>query len=38
VSQSVETLQFSFPLVDADSAVLELQWGPFALPLKIHAR
>lgn len=38
VAQSVETLQFSFPLVDADSAVLELQWGTFALPLKIRAQ
>jgi hypothetical protein len=38
LAESVETLQFSFPLVDADSAVLELQWGTFALPLKLHAR
>jgi hypothetical protein len=36
--QSVETLQFSFPMVDADSALLELQWGTFVLPLKLHAR
>jgi hypothetical protein len=38
VAQSVETLEFSFPLVDADSAVMQLQWGTFVLPLRIHAR
>jgi hypothetical protein len=37
-AQSVETLEFSFPLVDADSAVMQLQWGTFVLPLRIHAR
>jgi hypothetical protein len=37
-AESVETLQFSFPLVDADSAVLQLQWGTYLLPLKLHAR
>jgi hypothetical protein len=37
-SRSVETLQFSFPLVDADSAILELQWGTSALPIRLHAR
>lgn len=37
-SSSVETLQFSFPLVDADSAVLELQWGTTTLPLHLRAR
>jgi len=36
--QSVETLEFSFPMVDADSAVLELQWGTYTLPLKLRAR
>ena len=35
---SVETLQMSFPTVDADSAVLQLQWGTFVLPLRIHVR
>lgn len=35
---SVETLQVSFPVVDADSAVMQLQWGTVALPLRIHAR
>jgi DUF2911 family protein len=36
--QSVETLEFSFPLVDADSAIMQLQWGTFVLPLHVHAR
>ena len=36
--QSTETLEFSFPLVDADSAVMQLQWGAFVLPLHVHAR
>jgi hypothetical protein len=36
--QSVETLQFSFPMVDADSAVMQLQWGTYVLPLHLHAR
>src|SRR5690349_24315486 len=38
VAQSVETLEFSFPLVDADSAIMQLQWGTFVLPLRIHIR
>jgi hypothetical protein len=33
----VETLQFSFPMVDADSARLELHWGPTIIPLSIKA-
>jgi len=37
-AQSVETLEFSFPLVDADSAIMQLQWGTFVLPLRIHVR
>ena len=37
-AEAVETLEYSFPLVDADSAVMRLQWGAFALPLRIHAR
>jgi hypothetical protein len=37
-SQPVETLQLSFPLADADSAVLELQWGTFVLPLHLRVR
>ena len=38
VAQSVETLEMSFPLVDADSAVMQLQWGKFVLPLRVHVR
>ena len=34
----VETLEFSFPVVDADSATLQLQWGSFVLPLRLRAR
>lgn len=34
----VETLQLSFPLVDADSAILQLQWGTVALPIRLRAR
>ena len=37
-AQSVETLEFSFPLVDADSAIMQLHWGTFVLPLRLHAR
>jgi hypothetical protein len=37
-AESVETLQLSFPLADADSAVLQLQWGTFVLPLHLRAR
>jgi Protein of unknown function (DUF2911) len=37
-TDAVETLEYSFPLVDADSAIMRLQWGVFALPLRIHAR
>ncbi len=33
----VESLQFAFPLVDADSAVLQLQWGTTAVPLTIRS-
>ena len=33
----VETLQFSFPMVDADSARLELRWGTTVVPLSIRA-
>ena len=31
----LETLTYYFPLVDADSAVLRLQWGTVAVPLKL---
>ena len=37
-AESTETLEFSFPVVDADSAVMQLQWGSFVLPLRVHAR
>jgi hypothetical protein len=33
----VETLMFSFPMVDADSARLELRWGTTVVPLPITA-
>lgn len=33
----VETLMFGFPLVDADSARLELRWGTTVVPLSIKA-
>ncbi|HWC73282.1 MAG TPA: DUF2911 domain-containing protein [Gemmatimonadales bacterium] len=32
-----ETLTYYFPMVDADSAVLRLQWGTTIVPLKIKA-
>jgi hypothetical protein len=35
---SMETLGFSFPMVDADSAVLDLQWGTTVLPLRVRAK
>ena len=31
----VETLSFTFPMVDADSALLELHWGRTVIPLKL---
>ena len=34
----VETLMFTFPVVDADSARLELRWGRTILPLSIRAK
>jgi hypothetical protein len=33
----METLTYYFPVVDADSAVLRLQWGPVVVPMKIKA-
>lgn len=35
---SMESLELSFPVADADSAVMQLQWGTFVLPLHLHAR
>ncbi len=32
----VETVQFSFPLVDADSATLEFAWGETRVPLRLR--
>jgi len=34
----METLAFIFPMVDADSAELDLHWGKTVVPVKIHAR
>jgi hypothetical protein len=36
--EHVETLEFDFPMVDADSAVLRLRWGSTVVPLKIRSR
>jgi hypothetical protein len=36
--EHVETLMFSFPVVDADSARLELRWGTTVVPLSIRAK
>ena len=33
----METLTYYFPVVDADSAVLRLQWGAVVVPMKIKA-
>ena len=33
----VESLQFAFPLVDADSAVMQLRWGTTVIPLNIRS-
>lgn len=33
----VETLMWEFPIVDADSAVLQLRWGTTVVPMKIRA-
>jgi hypothetical protein len=35
--EHVETLMFAFPVVDADSARLELRWGTTVVPLLIRA-
>jgi hypothetical protein len=34
----VETLEFAFPMTDADSARLELHWGTTVIPLSIKAK
>jgi len=33
----IETLTYYFPMVDADSALLRLQWGTVIVPMKIRA-
>jgi hypothetical protein len=35
--EHVETLQFAFPMVDADSALLQLRWGTTVVPMRIRA-
>jgi hypothetical protein len=35
--EHVESLMFAFPMVDADSALLQLRWGTTIVPLAIHA-
>lgn len=36
--EHMETLGFYFPMVDADSAVLDLHWGKTIVPMKIKSR
>ena len=36
--EHVETLMFTFPIVDADSARLELRWGTTVVPLSLRAK
>ena len=36
--EHMETLGFYFPMVDADSALLNLHWGKTVVPLKIRSR
>jgi len=36
--EHVETLLFAFPVVDADSAVLQMRWGTTVVPLSIRLR
>lgn len=35
--EHVESLLFAFPMVDADSALLQLRWGTTVVPLRIRA-
>ena len=37
-AEHMETLGFYFPMVDADSAVLNMHWGKTVVPLRIKAR
>jgi Protein of unknown function (DUF2911) len=34
----IETLQWEFPMVDADSAVLQLHWGTVVVPLRLKTK
>jgi hypothetical protein len=36
--EHVESLEFAFPMIDADSARLELRWGTTVVPLMIKAK
>jgi hypothetical protein len=36
-TRHVESLMFAFPMVDADSARLEIRWGTTVVPLSIRA-
>ena len=35
--EHVETLLFAFPMVDADSATLQLRWGTMVVPVRVKA-
>ena len=37
-AEHMETLGFYFPMVDADSAVLNMHWGRTVVPVRIKAR
>lgn len=34
----VETLQWEFPMVDADSAIVQLRWGKVVVPLRLKSK
>ena len=36
--EHVETLMWEFPMVDADSAILQLRWGTTVVPLKLRSK
>ncbi|MES1259895.1 MAG: DUF2911 domain-containing protein, partial [Gemmatimonadota bacterium] len=37
-AEHVETLQWEFPMVDADSALLQLHWGTTIVPMRLRSR
>lgn len=37
-AEHMETLGFYFPMVDADSAVLNMHWGRTVVPISLRAR